>query len=382
MIHHAKGTISRQGGVNTPEGTYEESFGRQGFFGPQAKLYRRHPTTAWSRIEGPLQPRAVRAYDVRPDDLIDANGLPATLLYNDDVSLAVSRRQESMPFFFRNGDGDELHFIHQGEGRFECDFGVLPFEPGDYILIPRGTNYRFVYATSENFSLIIESRTAMGFPERGIIGQHAPFDYTLLDTPELEPARDDDDGREWELRIKKRGQYTSVFYDFYPLDVVGWHGSLSVLKLNVRDIRPLMSDRIHLPPSAHTTFQAEGFVVCTFVPRPLEGDPSARRVPSYHRNVDYDEVFFTHRGEFALSGKPGARPMGVLTVNPAGLHHGPQPGVEEASRRNWKQHGRMEFTAINLDTEQPVQLTEIARSAEIPDYYTNWMRPSAAASAD
>jgi hypothetical protein len=23
MIHHAKGTISRQGGVNTPEGTYE-----------------------------------------------------------------------------------------------------------------------------------------------------------------------------------------------------------------------------------------------------------------------------------------------------------------------------------------------------------------------
>lgn len=381
MIHHAKGTISRQGRVNTPEGTYEETHGRQGFFGPQATLYRRHPTTDWTRIEGPLQPRALRTYEVRPDDMVDAHGLPATLLYNEEVCISVSRRQETMPFFFRNGDGDELHFIHQGQGQMECDFGVMPFEPGDYILIPRGTNYRFAYTTTENFSLIIESREPLGFPERGIIGQHAPFDYTLLDTPEL-TEMPHEDGQEWELRIKKRGQYTSIFYDFYPMDVVGWHGSLSVLKLNVRDIRPLMSDRIHLPPSAHTTFQASGVAVCTFVPRPLEGDPSARRVPSYHRNVDYDEVVFTHSGNFTLSGKPGARPTGVITLNPAGLQHGPQPGVEEASRQNWKKDARMEFTAINVDTEQPLMLTDIATSVEIPDYYTNWMRPSAAATAD
>jgi homogentisate 1,2-dioxygenase len=375
MIHHAKGTISRQGGVNTPAGTYEESFGRQGFYGPQAKLYRRHATTDWLRIEGPLQPRALRTYDVVPDDMADAQGLPATLLYNDDVRIAVSRRQDSMPFFFRNADGDELHFIHQGQGRFECDFGILSFEPGDYILIPKGTNYRFVYSTTENFSLIVEARGAIGFPERGIIGQHAPFDYTMLDTPELAPGSEDN-GQEWELRIKKRGQYTSVFYDFYPLDVVGWHGSLSVLRLNVRHLRSLMSDRIHLPPSAHTTFQAPGFVVCTFTPRPLEGDPTARRVPSYHRNVDYDEVFFVHGGEFTLSGKPGARPTGVMTLNPAGLHHGPQPGVEEASRQHWKKDARLEFTAVNIDTEQPLMLTDVATTVEIPDYYTNWMRPA------
>jgi homogentisate 1,2-dioxygenase len=378
MIHRAKGTISRQARVNTPEGTYEESFGRQGFFGPQATLYRRPPTTAWSRIEGPLQPRALRTYDLTPDDMADAHGLPTTLLSNDDVSIAVSRRRETMPFFFRNADGDELHFIHQGQGRLECDFGVMAFEPGDYLLIPRGTNYRLVYTGTENFSLIVEARGALGFPERGLIGQHAPFDFTLIDTPEPAPV-EDADGQEWELRIKKRRQYTSVFYDFCPMDVVGWHGSLSVLKLNVRDLRSLMSDRIHLPPSAHTTFQAPGFVVCTFVPRPLEGDPGARRVPSYHRNVDYDEVFFTHSGEFTLSGKPGARPMGVMTLNPAGLHHGPQPGVEEASRTNWRKDARLEFTAINIDTEQPLELTEVARGVEIPEYYTNWMRPSAAA---
>lgn len=381
MIHRAKGIYSRQGRVNTPEGTYEEGFGRQGFYGPQVTLYRRHATTDWTRIEGPLQPRALRTYDVTPDDRIDPHGLPSCLLFNDDVGILVSQRQESMPFFFRNADGDELHFIHQGEGRMECDFGVMAFEPGDYLLIPRGTNYRLVYETTENFSLIVESRGPLGFPDRGMIGQHAPFDFTLLETPEPAPVSDAD-GQEWELRIKRGGQYTSVFYDFCPMDVVGWHGSLSVLKLNVRDIRPLMSDRIHLPPSAHTTFEAAGFVVCTFVPRPLEGDPSARRVPSYHRNIDYDEVFFTHSGEFTLSGKPGSRPTGVMTLNPAGLHHGPQPGVEEASRKNWKKDARLTFTAINIDTERPLQLTQAATSVEIPDYYTNWMRPSVAAPAD
>lgn len=77
------------------------------------------------------------------------------------------------------------------------------------------------------------------------------------------------------LTMLPRGQHTSVFYDFYPLNVVGWHGSLSVLRLNVRHLRSLMSDGIHRPPSAHTTFQAPGFVVCTFTPRPMEGDPAA-----------------------------------------------------------------------------------------------------------
>jgi len=45
------------------------------------------------------------------------------------------------------------------------------------------------------------------------------------------------------------------------------------VRINVKDIRPLMSHRYHLPPSAHTTFAANRFVVCTFVPRPFESDP-------------------------------------------------------------------------------------------------------------
>jgi len=54
--------------------------------------------------------------------------------------------------------------------------------------------------------------------------------------------------------------------------VIGWKGDVAPMRLNVEDIRPVTSARYHLPPSAHTTFVADGFVVCTFAPRPLEED--------------------------------------------------------------------------------------------------------------
>jgi homogentisate 1,2-dioxygenase len=93
----------------------------------------------------------------------------------------------------------------------------------------------------------------------------------------------------------------------------------------------------------------------------------------YHRNIDYDEVFFTH------SAGAGPRPEGILTLNPAGLHHGPLPGVIEASRANWTKDARLEFTAINIDTERPLEMTEAAMGLEIPDYYTKWIPESSAA---
>jgi homogentisate 1,2-dioxygenase len=165
-----------------------------------------------------------------------------------------------------------------------------------------------------------------------------------------------------------------VFYDFCPLDVVGWKGTHTVFKLNVKDFRPLMSEGVHLPPSAHGTFEADGFVVCTIAPRPLEGDPQALRVPWYHRNIDYDEVFFVHRGEFTLSRRSGTTPGGVLSLNPQGLHHGPQPGVWENSVKNWQKDVRLEFVAINLDTQEPLTMTEQAQQTEIAGYADLWAR--------
>ena len=53
-----EGTVTRQAHADLPEGTYEREMGREGFFGPAAHLYHRHPPTGWSDWEGPLRPRA------------------------------------------------------------------------------------------------------------------------------------------------------------------------------------------------------------------------------------------------------------------------------------------------------------------------------------
>ena len=117
----------------------------------------------------------------------DPHGSPVKLLYNEDISLSISRRRESMPFFFRNADGDELHFIHKGGGRFESDFGAMSFEVGDYILVPKGTNYRFVYDTNENFSIIVESRYAISFPIAALLAN--THHLTTQNSRPLNPIR-------------------------------------------------------------------------------------------------------------------------------------------------------------------------------------------------
>lgn len=372
MNHYSKGKVPKQAHVAIPEGLYEEEHGRQGFYGRVTQFYHLHPPTEWNRIEGPLKPRAFNTYDMRPTDMTDPRGEPIKLLYNNDVAIFVSRRSAPMPFCFRNGDGDEIHFIHQGRGTLQSDFGPLSYVEGDYLVIPKGTTYRVVPETSDNFTLIVQSRGEVDFPERGGVGHYAPFDYGVLETPEPEPVKED--SKEWELRVRRRGEYTSVFYDFCPIDIVGWKGTLSVFKLNVKDFRPLMSEGIHLPPSAHCTFKAPGFVVCTFAPRPLEGDPQALRVPWYHRNIDYDEVFFVHSGDFTLSRRSGTTPFGVLSYNPQGLHHGPQPGVLEGSIKNWKKDARLEFVAVNVDTEEPLIMAPEAQEVEIKGYADLWSK--------
>ena len=153
-----------------------------------------------------------------------------------------------------------------------------------------------------------------------MIGHHALYDPGVITTPEPRPNLDDD--REWEVRIKVEDEISKVVYPFNPIDVVGWKGDLTVWKINMRDIRPIMSHRAHLPPSAHTTFVTEGAVVCSFLPRPLEQDAEALRVPFFHRNTDYDEFIFYHDGDFFS--KDNIKP-GYATLHPRGIHHGPHP---------------------------------------------------------
>lgn len=360
MFPLTKGKITYQAHVGLPEGTFEEEHGRDGFYGPVSHLYRTHAPTGWTRIEGPLKPRAFDCNDLPPSATF-MNRTP--VLYNEDVVLHISRMSEPMPCFFRNADGDEVYFIHQGQGIIETDYGPLYFEPGDYVVIPRGTTYRVLPETSENFFLVIESFSQIRQPDRGLLGQHALYDPAMIRTPSPDPIQED--GVEWEVRIKRQNELTSVFYPFNPMDVVGWKGDLTVWQLNVRDIRPVMSHRAHLAPSVHTTFLADNFVVCTFVPRPLEEDPEAMRVPFYHRNIDYDEVLFYHDGDFFSRHKIGP---GMITFHPQGIHHGPHPKAVTASKAKLA----TDEVAVMVDTRRPLKMTPEAFSTEWKEYHLSW----------
>lgn len=363
-----RGRVAQQAHVGLPEGTVEEEYARNGFFGRYAHLYRAHPPVGWTRIEGPLKPRA---YDLRlleghgGDDWLGAR---RPVLGNADVVLSLATLAQPMNYLFRNGDADEVLFVHQGAGRLETDFGPLSYEPGDYLVVPRGTAYRLC-PTSASRLLVIEAFSEVDFPEKGMLGQHALFDPAVVQVPTPEGGTLKATGGEWEVKVKQQNELTSIFYPFNPHDVVGWKGTLSALKLNVRDIRPVSSDRYHLPPSAHSTFVMRNAVVCTFLPRPLEnGDPEAMKVPFYHSNIDFDEVLFYHSGEFFS--RAGIAP-GMLTFHPQGIHHGPQSKAFERA----KHATRTEEVAVMLDTKNPLKVLAPAAPAELTSYWKSWQQP-------
>lgn len=363
MIPYIRGVVTKQAHVAIPDGTVEEEYARNGFSGAYAHLYRKSPPTNWISIEGPLRPRA---YDLRK--LRNAPGFleqRSPLLQNEDVRLSMVLLAEPMPFYFRNADGDDLFFVHSGAGRLETDFGPLQYSEGDYLVIPRGTVYRFSPA-SPSALLLIESASELRFPDRGMLGQHALFDPAVIQVPTPEPSAPSSPGQTFELKIKRLDEITTVTYPTNPISTVGWKGTLSVLQLNIKDIRPVLSDRYHLPPSAHTTFVANNFVVCSFLPRPLEnGDPDALKVPFYHSNIDFDEVLFYHRGQFFS--REGIEP-GMLTFHPQGIHHGPQGKAAERS----KTAKETKEVAVMIDTRRPLHACESAAGLELNDYWKSW----------
>ena len=69
------------------------------------------------------------------------------LMFNNDLTIGIALPTEQMDYFYRNGDSDLLYFVHDGHGVLETTFGQLPYHEGDYIVIPRGTTFRFTIAT-------------------------------------------------------------------------------------------------------------------------------------------------------------------------------------------------------------------------------------------
>lgn len=361
-----EGTASRQAHCDLPPGTYEREMSKDGFFGPAAFFHHRHPPTGWSDFEGPLRPRA---FDLNQHARVsNSPWAAAEVLHNAHCRLRFWRTSGAMPALARNADGDELLFVHRGAGDLFCDFGHLHFEAGDYIVLPRGTLWRLDCAGTAELLLVEATNGSYALPDRGLVGGHAIFDPAMLDVPRIDEAfLAQQDERPWQVHIKRRNVVSTAVFPFNPLDAIGWHGDLAACRINVRDLRPLMSHRYHLPPSAHTTFVAGRFVVCTFAPRPFESDPGALKVPFFHNNDDYEEVIFYHAGDFFS--RDNIHP-GMLTFHPSGFTHGPHP---KALTRMFQQAkpGTDEY-AVMIDTRDALDVGTDAEAVEWSGYVDSW----------
>jgi len=367
-ITHPKveGTASRQAHCDLPEGTYERELGKEGFFGPASHMYHPNAPTGWTDFEGPLKPRA---FDTTKLDTSTISPWDATeLMDNAHVRIRQWKSDGRMPHLARNSDGDEMLFIHSGSGDLFCDYGHLTFRDGDYIMLPRGTMWRIASDTPVELLLIEASNSSYMLPDKGLVGPHAIFDPAMLATPKVNDAFKAQQGEgEWKVQVKRRNAISTITYPFNPLDAVGWHGDLMPVKINWRDIRPLMSHRYHLPPSAHTTFLAHRFVICTFVPRPFETDPDALKVPFFHNNDDYDELIFYHAGEFFS--RDNIHP-GMMTLHPCGFTHGPHP---KALKNAFTPKAEAtEEVAVMIDTRDALEVTPDAEKVEWTGYVDSW----------
>lgn len=368
------GITSRQAHADLPPGTYEREIGREGFSGQATHMYHRHAPTAWLRWEGPHRPRAYDLNTLQAQAREELNcPLDAPLVAsNAHMRLRCWKPRAAMRHLARNADGDELLFIHEGAGHLYCDYGHLEVRDGDYVLLPRGTAWRFE-PTAPAFVLLLEATgDCFQLPDRGLLGEHALFDPAVLDVPQLDDAFTEQQcgaaaNREWAVRIQARQRVSTLIYPHNPLDALGWKGTLAPVRLNWRDIRPVLSARYHVPPSAHTTFLTQRMAVCTFCPRPAETDPGALKVPFFHSNDDYDELLFLHSGQFFS--RDGMGP-GMLTFHPGGFPHGPHPAAYQASMT--VPRTQLHEVAINIDTRDPLDIGPAMAAHERQGHADSW----------
>lgn len=366
-VRAAQGAHSRQAHADLPEGAYEREMSKEGFFGPAAFLYHPRPPTGWTSFEGPLRPRA---FDLARLNAAEPSPWSAgVVLHNAACEMRFWKLATPMPGLARNADGDQLLFIHQGEGDLFCDFGRIAYAAGDYLYLPRGTMWRLAPSAATAILMIQATNSHFRLPDRGLLGPHALFDPAILDTPFMDDVFRAHQAEAGEVRVevKKRGEVSTVTYPYNPLDALGWHGELAPVRLNVKDIRPVVSHRYHLPPSVHSTFVSDRFVVCTFAPRPFESDPGAIKIPFFHNNDDYDEVLFYHAGDFFSRDHIEA---GMMTFHPSGFTHGPHPKALKNMLSQPKP--ATDEYAVMIDTRDPLDVGDAAASVENLAYVDSW----------
>jgi len=360
---------------------YEELVGNQGFVGPSSLLYHlRLPTAVKSvrplgALEWAAEPeRVVRHRHFRTAGL--STGPSAVrdrvpLLFNADVALSLVRPRKQDAVFYRNAQGDEVVFVVEGGGLLESCFGELSYRAGDYVVIPRGILHRWGLEKGPHRFLVIESQGYVRTPKRyrnehGQLTEMAPFSERDIRRPERLLPRDEPG--EFTVLVKSGNRLVEMVVPHHPFDVVGWDGYYYPWAFSIHDFEPRVG-RVHLPPPVHQTFEGDGFVICSFCPRPFDFEKDAVSAPYSHQNVMSDEVLFYANAEFMS--RKGIE-LGSITLHPDGLPHGPQPGKTEESI-GAKSTNEL---AVMLDTFRPLLVSREALALEDQGYGRSWLAPS------
>lgn len=355
----------------------EQLFSTRGFSGPMALMYHIHLPTevaGWEDM-GDVQPtflknealhhRHLKTGMMQPKG--DAISGRVPLMGNNDVVWYQVLASDQMQHYYKNAEGDEVIFCHDGSGKLESMFGTVNFVAGDYLVIPRGTIWRLVFDKLPTKMIAIESHGPIEVPRRyrneyGQLLEHAPYCERDI-RPPSELVTKDEEG-EFFVVVKARGRHTKYRYRFHPFDIVGWDGFVYPYAFNINDFCPI-TGKVHMPPPIHQTFQGHNFVICSFCPRMLDFHPEAIAVPYNHSNVDSDEVLYYCNDKF---GSRKGIEEGSITLHPLGIPHGPQPGAVEKSLGATK----TEELAVMLDTFHPLFLTKEALEIEDPNYWKSW----------
>ncbi|MFZ1786020.1 MAG: homogentisate 1,2-dioxygenase [Ferruginibacter sp.] len=380
--YYSLGTIphKRHTQFRKPDGSLyaEQLFSTEGFSDDYSLLYHCYPPTMITKTDEPidvspkvaeekmLKHRSFEGFNLKPaKDYLDSR---KAILVNNDCHIVLAAPQQSMTdYFYKNADADEMIFVHEGTGKVKTQYGELPFGYGDYIVLPRGTIYQIEFDDEKNRLFIVESFTPLRFPKRymshyGQLMEHAPFCERDIRTPQ--DLKTIDEKGDFLIKTKKKGILYGLHYGTHPFDVIGWDGCCYPYIFSIHDFEPI-TGRVHQPPPVHQTFETSAFVVCSFVPRLYDYHPDAIPAPYNHSNIDSDELLYYVDGEF-MSRKHVTR--GMITLHPAGIPHGPQPGAVEKSI-GAKETGEL---AVMVDTFRPLQLTVAALEIENEGYVMSW----------
>ena len=363
---------------------YEQLFGTVGFDGMSSLLYHVHrPTMVREVLESVdvtpelavkmnMLARKLIGFTVQPvDDYLDSR---TPLLMNNDLIFGLAAPGQSLTnYFYKNADSDELLFVHRGSGKLRTLFGTIQFGYGDYLVIPRGVIYQIELDGPHDDGpdtrlLYVESRSPIYTPKRyrnnfGQLLEHSPFCERDIRRPQ--DLETHDETGDFLIKIKKQGSLHSLVYASHPFDVVGWDGYNYPYAFNIQNFEPI-TGRVHQPPTVHQTFQAESFVVCSFVPRLYDYHPLAIPAPYNHSNIDSDEVIYYVDGNFMSRNDIAP---GHITLHPGGIPHGPAPGAME---RSIGKKETVEY-AVMVDTFRPLMLTEQAVAIDDGLYYKSWI---------